>query len=142
MSPALKFLIGLALVAALGWIHHGPLGNGEKLIGDLERQAKTVAAATQVPGVDVTLGRDPLSRLATFTGNADSFQREGQGELKGLNDRVRDLEGISGVRWTDEPEKTAIPLFLEVLAQLLAAYLIGIGIARLLFGRKKREGFY
>jgi hypothetical protein len=142
MSPALKFLIGLALVAAMGWIHHGLLGTGERLIGNLENQAKMVVAKTEVPGVEVRLGYDPLSRLATFSGNADPFQREGQGELKGLNDRVRDIDGISGVRWTDEADKTAIPLFLEVLAQLVAAYLIGLGIAWLLFGRARRESFY
>lgn len=142
MSPALKFLAGLAAVVAMGWVHHGILGNGERLVGPLEAEAKKVVGATQVPGVDVRLGRDPLTRLATFSGNADPFQREGQGELKGLNDRVRELPGISGVRWADEPGKTAVPLFLEVLLQLIAAYLIGLGLARLLFGRRKQEGFY
>lgn len=142
MSPALKFLAGLAGVAAMGWVHHGVLGNGERLVGQLEAEAKKVVSATEVPGVDVRLGRDPLTRLATFSGNADPFQREGQGELKGLNDRVRDVPGISGVRWTDEPQKTAIPLLLEVLLQLIAAYLVGVGLGWLLFGRRKREGFY
>jgi len=142
MSPALKFLAGLAAVAAMGWINHGLVGNGERLIGGLETQAKAVVAETNVPGVEVSLGRHPLSRFATFTGNADPFQREGQGELKGLNDRVREVKGISGVRWADEPEKTTIPLFLEVLLQLILAYSIGVGVGWLLFGRRKREGFY
>jgi len=142
MSPVLKFLIGLAAVALMGWAHHGPLDNGEAFINRIEGQAKQAVAATQVPGVDVRLGRDPLSRFATFSGKADAFQREGQGELKGLNDHVRDVEGVSGVRWTDEADQTAIPLLLEVLLHLLAAYLIGLGIAWLLFGRRRREGFY
>ncbi len=142
MSPALKFFAGLVAVAAMGWVHHGVLGNGERLVGHLEAEAKKVVAATEVAGVDVRLGRDPLTRLATFSGKADAFQREGQGELKGLNERVREVPGISGVRWADEPGKTAIPLFLEVLLQLIAAYLVGVGLARLLFGRRKREGFY
>jgi hypothetical protein len=142
MSPALKFLAGLAAVAAMGWVHHSPLGNGERLVGQLEAQAKQALAATELPGIDVRLGREPLTRFATISGNADPFQREGQGELKGIKDHVRDVKGISGVRWADEPEKTAIPLFLELLLQLIAAYLAGLAIARLLFGRRKREGFY
>lgn len=142
MSPAVKFLIGLAAVIVLGWVNHSLLGNGAALIADLERQAKEEVAATEVPGVEVRLGGNPLTRLAILSGPADAFQREGQGELRGINDRVRDIEGISGVRWTDEAEQTAIPLFLEVLMQLIAAYLIGLGIAWLLFGRTKRESFY
>jgi hypothetical protein len=142
MSPTPKFLIGLAAVVLMGWAHHSALGKGAAFIDGIEGQAKQTVAAAEVPGVDVRLGRDPLSRLATFSGNADAFQREGRGELKGLNDRVRDVDGVSGIRWPDEAEKTAIPLLLEVLLQLLAAYLIGVGIAWLLFGRRKREGFY
>lgn len=142
MSPAIKFLIGLIAVIAMGWVHHSLLGNGAALIDRLESEAKAAVAATGVPRVQVSLGRDPLSRFATLSGDADPFQREGQGELKGLNDRVRDVEGISGVRWTDEPEQTALPLLLEVLLQLIAAYLVGLFIAWLLFGRAKREGFY
>ena len=142
MSPALKFLAGLAAVAAMGWVHHSMLGNGERLVGSLEGQAREAVAATELPGIDVRLGRDPLSRLATLSGYADPFQREGQGELKGINDHVRDVPGISGVRWADEPEKTAVPLFAELLVQLIAAYLVGLGLGRLLFDRRKREGFY
>ena len=142
MSPMLKFLIGLAAVVLMGWAHHSALGNGAAFIDRIEAQAKQTVAAAQVPGVDVRLGREPLSRLATFSGDADAFQREGQGELKGFNDRVREVAGVSGVRWPDEAEKTGIPLLLEVLLQLLAAYLIGLGIAWLLFGRRKRVGFY
>jgi hypothetical protein len=120
MSPALKFLAGLAAVAAIGWVHHGLLGNGERLVGHLEGQA----------------------RIATISGNANRFQREGQGELKGIKDHVRGVPGISGVRWADEPHGTEIPLLLELLLQLIAAYLVGLGLAKLLFGRRRREGFY
>jgi hypothetical protein len=142
MSRALKFLAGLAAVAAMGWVHHGLLGNGERLIGQLEGQARQAVAATELPGIDVRLGRDPLTRIAAVSGNADPFQREGQGELKGIKDHVRAVPGISGVRWADEPQGTEIPLFLELLLQLIAAYLVGLGLAKLLFGRRKREGFY
>lgn len=142
MSPLVKFLIGFSAVTAMGWLHHGPLGNGEALVSRLEGEAKAAVAKTELPGIDVRIGRDPLTRFATLSGPADAFQREGRGSLKGLNDRVLDVEGVSGVRWTDEPAKTAIPLFLELLGQLLLAYLMGVGLAALLWGRRKREGFY
>lgn len=141
MSPAVKFLIGLVAVAVMGWVHHGPLGNGERLIGNIEQRAKAAVAQTELP-VDVRLGRNPLSRLATLSGRADRFQREGQGNLKGLNDIVAEVPGISGFRWADEPEKTAIPLLAESLLQIIPGYLVGLGIVWLIWGRKRREGFY
>ena len=36
-----------------------------------------------------------------LSGNANDFQREGMGLLPGINDRVRDVPGISGMRWDD-----------------------------------------
>lgn len=141
MSRALKFLAGLAAVTAMGWVHHAMLGNGERLVSHLETQARQAVAKSELPGIDVRLGRDPLTRFATVSGEANTFQREGQGELPGVRDYVQNVPGISGVRWGDEPEKTAIPLFLEVLLQLIAAYLVGLGLGKLLFGRRKREGF-
>jgi hypothetical protein len=142
MSPALKLLIGLAAVVLMGWGQHSLLGQGEALIASLEAQARETVAKAEVAGTEVRLERNPLSRQATLSGPADAFQREGRGSLKGLNDRVLDVEGISSLRWADEPAKTAIPLFVELLLQLLAAYLLGIALARLFWGRRKREGFY
>jgi len=142
MSPAIKFLIGAVATAAMTWLHQGPLGNGEAYIGRIEAEAKRVVADTGVPGVNVDFSRSPLSRQAQLSGNADTFQREGQGELKGINGRVGEIEGVSGVRWADEPERTALPLLLEVMILTLLAYLVGVGLARLLWGRRKREGFY
>lgn len=99
MSPALKFLIGLAAAILMGWIYHGPLGNGEALIGRLEAQARAAVAEGDVPGVEVRLKRDPLSRAAVLSGPANDFQREGMGQFPGLNDRIRGIEGISAVEW-------------------------------------------
>jgi hypothetical protein len=141
MSPILKILIGIAATSGMTWINHGPLGNGEALVNRLEKQAKSVVVATEIPGIEVRLGRDPLARLVTLSGQADTFQREGQGELKGINDRVGAIDGISGVRWSDEPEKKTIPLFLETLLQTILAYLIGLGVTFLFWGRPKREGY-
>lgn len=142
MSSLMKFLIGLAAVAAMTWIHHGAIGNGERLVNRIEAQARAAAAKTELPGIDVSLGRNPLNRLATLTGNADRFQREGQGELKGLNDIVRDVEGVAGIRWTDEAEKTALPLLVETLIQTLLAFLAGFGIAWLIWRRRAHDTYY
>lgn len=103
MTATVKFLIGLAAVLVMGWIHHGPLGNGEALINRLESEAQRAVAQAQVPGVTVTLGRDPLSRKATLAGPANDFQREGQGELPGLNDIVENIDGVSSVDWANPP---------------------------------------
>lgn len=103
MSSSTKFLIGLLAVLAMGWLHHGPLGGGERLIGGLERQAQAAVARTGVPGVSVRMDREPLSRRAILSGPANDFQREGQGELPGLNDIVGEIEGVSGVEWSNPP---------------------------------------
>ncbi len=143
MPAAVKFIIGLIAVLLMTWIHHGPLGRGEALVSGLEAQAREAVAAGEVPGVEVGLGRDPLSRVATLSGPANDIQREGMGQYPGLNDRVRDIEGISGVRWAGGPDQgnRVLPLLLETLLATALAYLIGLGIGWVLFGRAKRESY-
>jgi hypothetical protein len=102
--PALaKFLVGLAAVILMTCLAHGPVGGGAALVDRLESQARAAVAKTEVPGITVRLGRDPLSRQAILSGPADQFQREGQGSLKGLNDIVSEVEGIAGVSWANPP---------------------------------------
>lgn len=145
MSPIVKFLIGLGAVLLMGWVSHGPLGNGEALIGRLEAQARAAVAEGEVPGVQVRLSRDPLARIATLSGPANDFQREGMGQFPGLNDRVREIEGVSGLRWADavagSGAERIMPLLLETLIALLAAYLVGAGLAWLFFGRGKKDSY-
>lgn len=105
MTPAVKFLIGLAAVVAMGWIHHGPLGQGEAFLSKVEAKAQAEIDKTGVP-IRVRMQRDPLARVAILSGQADEFQREGQGSLKGINDIVRETEGVSDIRWTDAPAST------------------------------------
>jgi len=102
MSTRLKFLIGLAAALATGWISHGPLGRGEAFVDTMETRAKGMVALAAVPGVGVRFSRDPLSRQAILSGQADRFQREGQGEYLGLNGRMLLIPGVSGVRWEGE----------------------------------------
>jgi hypothetical protein len=103
MPALVKFLVGLAAVLLMVWVHHGPLGGGKQMIDRLEGEARARVTEAEVPGVEVRLGRDPLSRHAILSGPADAFQREGQGSLKGLNDLVGEIEGIAGVEWANPP---------------------------------------
>lgn len=142
MSRLVKFLIGLAATILFGWLYHGPLGNGERLVSQLETQARARVAETEVPGVTVSLPRDPISRTAILSGPANDLHREGLGSQKGLNDLVGEVEGMAGISWTDERDGArAMPLLLETMAALVLAYLVGLGLAWLLFGRKKQESY-
>ncbi len=107
MTASVKFLVGLAAVIMMGWLYHGPLGNGEALVSRLESEARAAVVASEVPGIEVRLGRDPLSRTATLSGPANDYQREGMGQFPGLNDRMREIEGISSFEWANPPSMTA-----------------------------------
>ena len=95
------FLIGLAVALLAGWISHGPLGQGEAFLARLEAQADQVLRESELTTVRVRFPRDPLSREAVLSGEANDFQREGQGLYPGINDRVRGISGVSGIRWEE-----------------------------------------
>ena len=99
MPRWLKFLSGLAAALLVGWLHHGPLGGGERFIDALEERAKLRVRVAEMPGVSVRMERDPLARVAVLSGEANDFQREGLGSFPGLNDRVGTIPGIAKVRW-------------------------------------------
>ncbi|HEX8512420.1 MAG TPA: hypothetical protein VF688_04865 [Allosphingosinicella sp.] len=143
MRPILKATIGLFAALAAAWVWHGPLGYGERLIDRLEEEARAGVAKTELPGIEIGLSRDPLARTARLSGPANGLQREGLGSQKGVSDHVRDVEGISNVRWADEPGAggTVVPLLLETWAAAALAYLIGLGLGWLLWGRRRHEGF-
>ena len=143
MPPLLKATIGLLLALAAAWIWHAPLGYGERLIDRLQSEAEEGVAKAELPGIRVSLSRDPLARVATLSGSANDLQREGLGSQKGVSDYVRDVPGISGVRWTDEADsgRRITPLLVETLAFAALAYGIGLGLGWLLWGRPRREGF-
>jgi hypothetical protein len=102
MATWLKFLIGLAAALAAGLISHWPLGRGAAFVDILEARARAVIAVAGLPQVQVRFSRAPLAREAVLSGQADEFQRLGQGRFPGLNDRVGAIPGVSGVRWEDE----------------------------------------
>jgi hypothetical protein len=138
MSWWLKLLVGLAAALAAGWVAHGPLGQGAAFADQVEARAKAVVQAAGIPGVEVRLIRDPLSRHAVLSGRANDFQREGLGNLPGLDQRVAEVPGISGISWNDAGR--SIPLLAETLLLVALAYAIGVGIGWL-FSRPKRETF-
>jgi uncharacterized RDD family membrane protein YckC len=146
MQSFLKILIGLAAVMLMAWLYHGPIGNGEATIGRLEAQARAAVEQGDVPGVQVRMRRDPLARVAVLSGPANDFQREGMGQFPGLNDRVSAVEGVTAIEWANPSPAGAagnrvMPLLLETLLAVLLAYLIGLGLGSLLFGRRKRDTY-
>jgi hypothetical protein len=143
MPPLLKATIGLFLALAAPWIWHGPLGHGERLIERLENEARREIAKSELPGIEIRLARSPLARSATLSGPANDLQREGLGSQKGVSDYARDVDGISDVRWADEPGagRKVVPLLVETLGLAALAYLIGLGLGWLVRSRRRRDGF-
>ena len=143
MTPAVKFLIGLAAVTAMGWLQHGPLGAGDAYLDKIEHEAQAAVAKTELP-VQVRMERDPLSRNAILSGQADAFQKEGQGSLKGINDIVKETEGVAGISWADDSSdggSRSMPLLVETLVPLILAYLLGLAAGWFFLGRTKHEGY-
>ncbi len=101
MPAFAKLLIGFTAALLTGWLSHGPLGQGEAFVDGLQAQADAVIRDAGLAGVTATFPRDPLSRSATLSGPANDFQREGQGTLPGLNDRISAIPGVSGIAWND-----------------------------------------
>ncbi len=143
MPPMLKATTGLLAALAAAWIWHGPLGHGQALVDRLESEARAAVARSELPGLAVSLGRDPLDRNVTLKGRTNDLQREGLGSGQGINDFVREVEGVGALRWTDEPalQRRALPLLAETMILAALAYLTGLGLGALLWGRRRREGF-
>jgi hypothetical protein len=136
-----KFPIGLSLVLAIGAIFHGPLGGGARFVDSLDARADRRLSVVDLPGIAAKFGRAPLSRTATLSGEASEFQREGLGSFPGLNERIETIPGAGGIHWAGEPAPFTLPLIVETLLQLTAAYLVGFLIGRLWFGRRQRTSY-
>lgn len=134
-----KLLIGLAAALVAAWLHHGPYGGGERFVEALETRAEQRLRFAEMPGVSVRMQRDPLARVAILKGEANDFQKEGLGSFPGINDRIATIPGMGGFRW--EERGSAFPLLAETLLLAAAAFLAGLAIGWLLFGRKKRQSF-
>jgi hypothetical protein len=142
MGRPVKIAIGLLAVLLMGWIFHGPAGRGAAFVDGLEAEARTAVAQAELPGIEVRMKRDPLSRVALLSGPANDLQREGLGSQPGLNDYVRAVPGIASVHWDDEKGGAGgLPLLAESELLVAIAYLIGLGLGALFFGRRKRQSF-
>lgn len=144
MPPLAKALAGLVAVLAAAFAWHGPMGRGEAYVAGLEAQARAVIAETGMTGVTLNLDRAPLARNATCSGVANAFQRRGMLDEPGLTGRVAAVPGIARVRWADEPQRGrgAMPLLAESAILASLAYLIGLGLGWLIWGRRRRPGYY
>jgi len=141
MPTAARILIGFVAALLAGWMSHGPLGRGDLFLDSLQAQTEAVLREAAVPGVTASFPRDPLSRAAWLSGPANDLQRNGQGGLQGLNQRVAAIPGVAEVRWADENSSPGgMPLLVETLALAAAAFLIGLGLGKLFF-RPKRTSF-
>ncbi|MEA3016616.1 MAG: hypothetical protein QOI38_1338 [Sphingomonadales bacterium] len=138
-----KLLIGLAAALLAGWLYYGPHGGGARFVDALQQRADLRLSVPDVRGVGVTarMQREPLARLAILSGRADTYQREGMGSFPGINERIRTIPGMGGIRWQGEQGDRVLPLIAETLLLAAAAWLIGLGIGWLLFGRRKRQSF-
>jgi hypothetical protein len=141
MPASARILIGLAATLLMGWIWHGPAGRGEAFVAGLETAARAEIAPLGLPGIQVRLGHDPLSRTAVMSGPADAVQREGLGSEFGLEDYVRSVPGIAGARWDDESGGNGLPLLVETWLMLALGYALGFGVGALLFNRRRRDSF-
>jgi hypothetical protein len=103
MPAAVKFLIGLAAALAVGLVSHGPMGRGAAFIDGLDQGLQAVIADAAISGVSGTMQREPLARTAIMSGQVTRFQREGQGSLPGLDERILAVPGIGRIEWTGEP---------------------------------------
>jgi len=164
MSRWLKLIIGLAAALLAAWLSYGPLGRGEAYVDDLEQRAGAIVAAAELPGIQLHMRREPLSRVAILCGPTNDLQRDGlpraRPPLPGLTGRAGLAGGISDVRWQRPPptprgdtpacipgaraadESGIVPLLAEWLGLAAFAWLIGLGLGWVFFRyRPKREGY-
>lgn len=97
-----KLTTGLAAALLAGWVHHGPYGGGARFIDHLEQRARLRLRVANVSTVSVRMQRDPLARQVILSGRADTFQKNGLGSYPGINERMRTIPGVTGVRWEGE----------------------------------------
>jgi hypothetical protein len=141
MSRPVKFLIGFAFAMLAGWGYYGPAGQGEKLAGRIESDARNLVDQARLAGTSVRLEREPLSRNLVLSGQANDLQREGLGSGLGVKDYARATPDVGQVRWDDEPKAFSLPLLAETLIVAALAWLAGLLLGTLLFNRRERHSF-
>lgn len=101
MNAFTKLLIGGAATSLLAWGAHA--AGGERYIAGLGEGATTALAGTDVEGVTVAMATEPaLSRVAVLSGEGLTDEQRAAAEAA-----VRGVDGVSGVRWAGEGDKSA-----------------------------------
>ena len=106
MRPRTTLLLGALFTVGFATLWHGPLGAGERLVRHAESSARATLLKYELPMIQATMQRDPLSRRLVLRGPADDFQR---------SELVRILDGTPGVlevRWDPDslPQETRVAL--------------------------------
>jgi OmpA-OmpF porin, OOP family len=108
MPPITKFLIGLSATALLAWLFHGPIGNGQRFIDQLEKSAQAaISGVTGASGVSAKFEREgTLRRVAILSGpNMSPLERDRiRAEL------IAATPGLFDARWADQA--SAMPVIL------------------------------
>jgi len=86
-------LLGIAAVTGFTALWHGPLGAGERLVLQVEAEARHRLDHDEMVLVQAHLQRHPLSRRLVLSGPADDFQRSE------LVRRLDEVPGVLDVRW-------------------------------------------
>lgn len=93
MSRRTILFLGLAATIGFTALWHGPLGAGDRLAAQVEGEARRTLDYYEMPMIQATLQRGPLSRRLVLSGPADDFQRS---ELIRILDET---PGVLEVRW-------------------------------------------
>jgi len=96
MGSFAKFLCGAAAASLLAWG-----GSDEGFIDNLEAQGKAALGDGGFEGVDMSMARDPLSRIALLDGVSDPAKRA---EIEAAMLKV---PGVASVRWAGEADAVA-----------------------------------
>lgn len=98
MSAVIKFLIGAALTALVGFAAHEHLGFGSRYIDGLESASRTALGNAGGAGMEVRFERQPaLRRIAILSGPADAEQQ------RRLIAAIRAVPGVADARWANVP---------------------------------------
>lgn len=166
MSRWLKLLIGLLAALLVAWLSHGPLGRGAAYADLLQQRADFVLRISEVPNLQARIGRAPLSRTVFLCGPTNDFQRNGTlawrgggADFPGLDGRMLQVGGISGVVWDPAPPSPeastppcrpggpgtaggGLPLLIQLMILGALVYGLGIGIGWLLFRPRRKRTSY
>lgn len=99
MNRGAVVLVGIAATVGFTALWHGPLGAGQKLVNQVERDARRQLDHDEMFQVQARLQRNPLSRRLILSGPADDFQRSE------LVRRLDEVPGVLDVRW----DATSLP---------------------------------